>query len=150
MEFGVLIPCSLCYPHKVTTVTIINPMNTVNCWPGRLHAIHPPLFKLSGKLALPKSEWGNYLSRLRTPISNSSPWPVPRHPENSCGYIFRLFYFFFWFWHNVSSSSCYKKILIDRHDFKVLNVPFLCSKVKNLGHILPSSHKSYSAFHISL
>lgn len=79
-------PSTLCYPHKVTVITIINP---VNCWPARVCAIHSALFKLSGKLALPKSERGNYLNRLRSPIRNSSPWLIHRPPA----YILRLFPF---------------------------------------------------------
>lgn len=63
---------SIYHPLKVR-VTVINP---VNCWPRRQGSIYRALFKSSGKLVLPKSEWGNYLNHLRPSISDSCVWFV--------------------------------------------------------------------------
>lgn len=60
---------------KVTVVTIINP---VNRWPRRQDSIYRPLFNSSGKLVLPKSEWGNYFNHLRPSISDLCVWRVHR------------------------------------------------------------------------
>lgn len=60
---------------KVTVVAIINP---VNRWPRKQDSIYRALFKSSGKLVLPKSEWGNYLNHLRPSISDSCVWWVHR------------------------------------------------------------------------
>lgn len=66
---------SLYHLLKVTVITIINPMNR---WPQTQDSIYRALLKSSGKLVLPKLEWGNYLNHLRPSISDLCVWWVHR------------------------------------------------------------------------
>lgn len=108
----------------------------MNCWPGRVRAIHSALFKLSGKLALPNSERGNYRNRLRTPISTSSPWLIYRPPTYSCGYIFRLF---------PLSFFVLMFLFIMWGEWRQKKSPCLCCKMLIFDHILLYSYKSQSS-----
>lgn len=78
---------SIYHPLKVR-VTVINP---VNCWPRRQDSIYRALFKSSGKLVLPKSEWGNYLNHLRPSISDSCVWCVQRLLTRRCSFFWLVF-----------------------------------------------------------